>query len=277
MMHRLPEQVVQYSPQQIARFSTLITMLSILSGCFSSTLPSNSTSNPILPTATSETWETLALGLERRTYTPPNNAFGTLIVLRIEPALYTFRAHYRPQAALTLAGWREALPNATAFVNANYFDPQGNALGLVVSDGVVYGQSLVNMGGMLQVQGGVPRVRSTRIEPYMGEALEQAVQAFPMLVTNEATVFTDWQGDRISRRTVVAQDAQGRILLMATPLIGISLVDLAAYLPTTDLGIVSALNLDGGGSTMLSIAAGAQPYTLNSFDAVPTILAVYPR
>jgi hypothetical protein len=252
-----------------------MTLLSLLTGCFNATFGTQPPPATAIPTATG--WELLAPGFERRIYTPPNNALGGLVVLRIDPSLYTFRAHYRPGTPLLLNDWTTNLPGAVAFVNANYFDPQFNALGLVVADGIAYGQSFVNMGGLLQVQNGGVRVRSTILEPYLGEPLEQAVQAFPMLVTNGGASFDNRQRDRVSRRTVAAQDAQGRILLMATPLLGISLVDLASYLPTTDMQIINAVNLDGGGSTMMSVAYGSPTYALASFDAVPTVLAVYPR
>ena len=140
------------------------------------------------------------------------------------------------------------------------------------------------MGGMLQVQGsqtstGGVRVRSTILEPYAGEALEQAVQAFPMLISNGQASFANTQGDRISRRTIAAQDVQGRIVLIATTsLVGIRLVDLSNYLASTDMQLVNAVNLDGGGSTLLSLnVPGQQPYDILSLDPVPTVLAVYPR
>ena len=259
------------------RVSAIFTLFSLLTSCISPRFNVTPTLMPTITPPDATGWEQLAPGLERRVYTPPDNSFGALLALRIDPTLYTFRAHYTPGNPMTLPQWQETLPSAVAFVNANYFDPQFNALGLVIADGVVYGQSFVNMGGLLQVQNGVVRVRSTILEPYAGEPLEQAVQAFPMLVTNGQTSFDNSQGDRASRRTVVAQDAQGRIILMATPLFGLSLVELASYLPTTDLGIINAVNLDGGGSTMMYTATGGQPYMLTSFDGVPTVLAVYPR
>lgn len=41
---------------------------------------------------------------------------------------------------------------------------------------------------------------------------------------------------------------------------------------------MNAFNLDGGGSTMLFLAAPGEPeYSLPSFDPVPAVLAVYPR
>ena len=237
--------------------------------------------NPIIstlpsPTAVSE-WETLAPGLERRSYIPAENPLGQLIALRIDPAYYQFRVHYRPGAPLTARQWVDALPGAVAFVNANFFDPQHEILGLLVADGVVYGSTYPGYGGMFAVQNGIPRVRYNVTEPYWGETLEQAAQAYPMLLVDGAPMYNDANDRQVARRTVVAQDAQGRIVLLVTPLIGLTLTDLSAYLATLDLGLGNALNLDGGASTMLYVAAGARSYLLPSFDPVPAILAIYAR
>jgi uncharacterized protein YigE (DUF2233 family) len=86
-----------------------------------------------------------------------------------------------------------------------------------------------------------------------------------------------YEGDRPSRRTIVGQDRAGRIILITTnSLIGMRLADLGAYLASTDLDLLNALNLDGGGSTMMVIKTGA-PQLVPSFDPVPAVLAVYPR
>jgi len=251
----------------------LITAAALLGGCV------HSVATVLAPTE-NITWETLAPGFERRFYRPGRDyALTQFVALRIDPTAFTFRAHYRSGDPLNLADWRKVLPGAVAFINANYFDPDNHALGLVVADGVAYGQAYQGLGGMLQVQNGGVRVRSTILEPYAGEALEQAVQAFPMLMTNGQASFANSQGDRVSRRTLVGQDTQGRIVMMATTsLTGIKLVDLSQYLATTDLNLVNAVNLDGGGSTLLALTLPSQPtYFIPSFDPIPTVLAVYPR
>lgn len=245
----------------------------LLNGCVTPTVPT-------IDSTAVNAWETLAQGLERRVYQPGGDyPLTQLIAVRIDPAYYRFRVHYRPADPLTLAGWRAELPDAVAYVNGNFFDRQNQALGLVVADGVPYGQAYQGIGGMLQVQNGGVRVRSTIAEPYAGEALDQAVQAFPMLITNGQASFSNPQNDRISRRTVVGQDTQGRIVLLATPsIVGMRLVDLSNYLASTDLALVNAVNLDGGGSTLLALDVPGQPtYHIASVDPVPTILAVYPR
>jgi hypothetical protein len=269
---------------QRIRLSSILTAASLLGGCVLSQNipPSSSTAvsvdEPTIDRLPEATWESLAPGLERRTYHPGGDyPLTQLVALRIDPTIYTFRAHYRPGEPLNLQGWRDNLPGAVAFVNANFFDPQGIALGLIVADSVVYGQPFPGYGGMLQVQNGQVRVRSNIVEPYAGEPLEQAVQAFPVLVTNGQALYVNTRGDRISRRTIAGQDSGGRIILMITSsFVGMRLVDLSNYLPTTDLNLMTAVNLDGGGSSMMAVNVPTQ-FQIPSFDPVPAVLAVYAR
>jgi len=234
------------------------------------------TISPATAAPAADGWEQIAPGLERRSFLPGNDALSELIAIRVDPALYTFRAHYRPGEPLSVRAWQDELPNAVLFVNANFFDPQYRITGMLIADGVVYGEAYIGRGGMFAVQNGVPQVRSNTTQPYAGEALEQAVQAFPMLVLDGVPAFTTPDNDR-SRRTIVAQDDLGRIVLMVTPAAGLTLTDLSAYLASLEIGLVNAFNLDGGRSTMLSLTAGTQPVTIASFEAVPAVLAVYAR
>lgn len=255
-----------------ARLSVLVTAASLLGGCLAPVL--NTPPTPT-PDPSTEGWTQIAPGFEQRTFRPGADfPLTSFVVLRFDPALYSFRAHYQPGDPLTLQGWRDALPEAVAFVNANFFTQENTILGLLVADGIPYGRTFTDRGGMLSVQNGAVQVRSLLTQPYQGEALEQAVQAFPMLVTDGQASFSSTRGDAPSRRTVAAQDAQGRILLLATTsLFGIRLADLSTVLANSDLGIVNAVNLDGGGSTMLYSGLTQ----LISIDPVPAIIAAYPR
>ncbi len=264
-----------------AKFTLFTLIPLLLGGCFSFALEPVATQVPPVPsTSTPDTgWQSLAPGLERRNYDPdPLNPVTRMVALRIDPALYTFRAHYQPGQAYNAPEWSLTLPQAVAFVNANFFDQADVALGLLVADGTVYGHSYTDRGGTFLVENGQPRIRANLREPYQGEPLEQAVQAFPMLVLDGFAAFTDNIQDRSTRRTVIAQDSSGRIILLATPVLGLTLRDLSAYLPTTDMNIVTAFNLDGGRSTMMIIrAAGMSETVVSSIDSVPAVLAVYPR
>ena len=143
-------------------------MMFLLSSCSFSTenlAPTTQIITPteiptIQPTLSDSEWQQLAPGLEQRAYTPDDNPLAQLIVLRIDPNLYTFRAHYRAGAPLGVSEWEATLGDAIALVNANFFDPQNRVLGLLVSDGEVYGSSYVGRGGTFIVQNGQARVRS---------------------------------------------------------------------------------------------------------------------
>ena len=264
----------------------ILVLITLFSGCnlIENPPPSTPTFLPIPSTAPSadavpQTWHILLPGLEQRTYLPPpENEVTKLAALRIDPAYFTFRVHYRPGAPLTIRQWAEVLPGAAAFVNANFFDDNDIILGLLVADGQVYGSAYTDRGGTFLVQNGQPRLRSNISEPYLGEPLEQAVQAFPMLMLDGAQAYTDAAQDRFTRRTVIAQDANGRIVLLVTPLIGLTLLDLSMFLPATDMNLVNALNLDGGGSTLMYLnTSGTPEYIVTSLDPVPAVLAIYPR
>jgi len=215
------------------------------------------------------------LGAELRTLTPPEGEVFQLLALYLDPSVYSFRAHYEPGQAYGLAQWRERLPGAVGLVNANFFTADHLIQGLLVSDGLVYGRPYMDRGGWFGVQNGWPFVRHSIYEPYQGEALEQAVQAFPMLVWQGQATQTDTRSVRPSRRSVIGQDGQGRIVLMATPALGLGFYPLSQWLASSGAGLVHAFNLDGGGSTMLWF----EPLgiSLPSFDPVPAVLAVYPR
>ncbi|RMF77803.1 MAG: phosphodiester glycosidase family protein [Chloroflexi bacterium] len=251
-------------------------LLFFVAGC--TTLTGTPVSTP--PSLTQiAVWENLAPGFDVRLDRPNGEgASARLLSLRIDPAQYTFRVHYQPGEPLSAVEWRDAVPGAVAFINVNFFDPQHIAQGLLVQDGIVQGMAYQRRGGIFAVQDGVPRVRSTQREPYLGEVLEQAVQAFPMLVLDGAQSYTNTRGDRRTRRTAIAQDADGRIVMMATTFGGTLLSELSRFLATSDMNLVNAFNLDGGGSTMMYFNAdGSDTFLLPSFDRVPAILAVYKK
>jgi hypothetical protein len=251
----------------------------LLAGCLLVLPLSAQTPTPApTPTFPPPVWQTLAPGFEQTIHYPPDADGAQLYILRIDPAYFIFRVYYHPGEALDVDGWRALLPDAVALVNGSFFDAEEIAEGLVVADGVVYGETFTDRGGMFAVREDVVRVSSTVREPYTGETLEQALQAYPLLVLDGRAVYRATETDQVTRRTVVAQDVYHRILLITTPGLGIRLSDLARYLPTTDLAIRIALNLDGGTSALLAVASSQAAYnTIHSRYPVPVVLSVYPR
>ena len=218
-------------------------------------------------------WTTLAPGLEWRSIVADDDAWLQLDMLRIDPRQYRFRAHYSPGEPLSLRGWQAALPDAIAIINANFFNSSFRVQGMLVSDGVAHGRAYTQRGGSFIVAGDRVSVRANRSQPHApGETAQQAIQGIPLLMAHGAATYHEPSQHR-SRRSVIAQDRDGAILLIAAPYFGWTLRDLSAFLAASDLNIETALNLDGGGSTMFS--AADNDYALGSFDATPAVLAVY--
>jgi exopolysaccharide biosynthesis protein len=233
-------------------------------------------------TESSTTWELLKPGMERRIYYPDEGGGVALMVLRLDPALFDFRVHYQPGARLSTSEWLVSTPGTVAFINANFFNSEQMVVdGLLVSDGQRFGSSYQGFGGRFVVEAGVPRVIVNAEQSYRGERLEQAVEGSPVLVIDgqpNAETYLWWR-DSPARRSIVAEDSAGRILLMATAYGGMRLEPLSEFLAGSDLEITNAVNLDGGVSTLLYMQpdAGVSPYLIRAVEPVPAILAVYPR
>ena len=261
----------------LLRLSLLLIAASVSSAC---NLPSD-----LLPTFTAlpETtespasdWLDLADGLQWRKLLPNGDELAQLIVVRVDPRKFRFRVIYQPGQPLSLSGWRELADDASVIVNANFFDTNNRALGLAVSDGMPHGSAYRERGGTFLIRNGEATVVASRSESFQAiEDIEQAAQGFPLLVAQGAQAYFAATGGQRTRRTLIGIDKQSNVLIMVAPFLGLSLADLSAYLPSTGLAIDAAVNLDGGGSTMIALP-GAD-YFQPSLDSVPMILAVYPR
>ena len=84
----------------------------------------------------------------------------------------------------------------------------------------------------------------------------------------------DADDGRPARRTVVAQDYQGRILIIVAPRGYLSLHELARFLAESDLDLDVALNLDGGYSTGLWLQADGLIVNIDSLVPVPSVVSV---
>lgn len=226
-------------------------------------------------------WQTIAPGIEERTMEMARDggSIAPVILLRIDPAWVTFQVHYTAGVARSISEWRTYLPDAQAIINGGFFDENDRATGLTISNGQVFGQSYQGFGGMFQVEAtGQVRVRSLVSEPYAGETLAQAVQAFPVLVEAGGVRAPQDDGfDEGSRRSFIAQDSAGHILLGVVPYSFVSLAELQLWLLSSGLDIQIAFGLDGTRSACMVINVPGNMATYASFDRIPTVIAVYPR
>ena len=223
-------------------------------------------------------WQLLRPGLERRLINLPSNEGGvreTLYALRIDPALYEFEVGYKPGAPQRLMDWQREL-DALIVVNGGYFTPEYQATGLIITNGQAAGTSYAGYGGMLAITEAGPEVRSLTQQPYDPyEPLQAAVQSFPMLVMPGGQIGYPQEDGLADRRTVIAQDRQGRILFILAQTGTLTLHELSRYLVDSEFDLSTALNLDGGASTGIQLAEpsdGVAPYSL-----LPIVIAVRPR
>lgn len=221
-------------------------------------------------------WQTIDAAMELRTArfsVSDRSAFATIV--RFDPKAYRVSVKYDVQNAGTMREWFEAI-QPLAIINGGYFDEAGKPTALVIFDGIKRGDSYEGFGGMIVINAeGEFELRSLRQQPYdPNENLQQAMQSAPMLIQPGGEI-SDFQGDEDrSRRSVIARDRDGRILLIATNTAVFTLSELAQVLKESDLNIDAALNLDGGRSTGLYVRTDAAQVKIDSFEQLPLVLVV---
>lgn len=198
-----------------------------------------------------------------------------VVLVRVDPAQHPIRVLYDPVQPRLVREWFDTT-QADAVINAGFFLDDRTTAGLLITGGKVFGNSYKGFGGMFVMRGATPSIQWLRTQPYQPDAsMTHAVQAAPMLVQNGRVVqgITD-NGER-NRRSFVAVDRNGRVLLGVSQTAAWSLTDLATFLARTPkLEIDDALNLDGGASSGLWVRSTIDPALTNSFDAVPSVIVV---
>jgi len=115
-------------------------------------------------------------------------------------------------------------------------------------------------------------------KPYSSnEQLQAALQSFPILVQPGGKLgFPAERENHVSaRRTVLAQDKDGRILFIVAPEGYFTLHQLSVYLTGSDLNLDIAVNLDGGGSTGILVVD--PPEMISPKTLLPFVLLAYAR
>ncbi|MCS6938624.1 MAG: phosphodiester glycosidase family protein [Roseiflexaceae bacterium] len=226
-------------------------------------------------------WIVAAQGVEVRTLTiagiAPDVATPVYAV-RLDPALVRLRVQYAPDTPQPLRTWVEAHRPLVA-VNGGFFTADNRATALIVSDGEVHGASYTGFGGMLAASSdGRIWIQALRDEPYNPAVpLDQAIQSFPMLVYPGGAAAEIADNGQRARRTAIAIDRAGRVLIIVCPTSAFSLQALATWLASSDMDIDRALNLDGGSSSGLFVRAGDVLWQIDSFAALPSVLMIEPR
>ncbi len=227
------------------------------------------------PTPTLKVWYPAAPGVDVRyeDWKAPSGHEDTVTIARLDLKRVHISIGYQPDQPLSMSSWMKQT-DAVAMINGGYFDARNQPEGLLLSNGQASGTSYSGFGGMLSVdRQGKVSLRSLREQPYdSGEQLQQATQSSPMLMLNgQRTQFTANAG--FQRRSIIATDKQGHLLLIASPGQEFTLDEIADLLASSDLSIQNALNLDGGSSTGLYVT-GKQQVSIDPLLMIPIVIIV---
>jgi hypothetical protein len=159
-------------------------------------------------------------------------------------------------------------------INASFFDTDGRAMGRVVDRGQTRVASRQAGWGALVIQGQKARVVRGQRLPALGGGGDLVVQGVPrLLVGGVAFRFKP----AVARRTAVCAEGSRLVVVVSS---AATLEDLARWLATPTAeggpGCASALNLDGGPSTQLSVRLPGLTLQVGGAD-VPNALVLIPR
>lgn len=230
-----------------------------------------------------ETWQSVLPGMEARvSYLPVGNISVETRLLRIDPREFDIVVHYDRSIAQPISDWHAMLPGAVMVINSGFFERNREPVGLVGIEGQRIGDSLVAHGGMLTIDGGDALVRSLAQVPYEDdEVFDYAIQGRPMLVYPGGFPVSELEGlpDDATRRTAVAQDVEGRLIFVVIDFGAVTIFDFRDWLAQNNeaLGIHTAFNLDGGGSTGVSVQTDEYNLLIDSQSRLYSAIAIYPR
>jgi hypothetical protein len=204
-------------------------------------------------------WKRITPGLEySKMLLPSSGSFvkSELYILKIDPHFVSISGAHAPTHLGRKRGSVKSMvkkKQALAGINANFFDKKNDTLGVLIIDTEML--SPLHKGGKLlsgifQIKQNVPDIISRN--DFSPEMVTLAVQSGPRLIVTSEKSHIRTQEPR-SRRSGIAITDNNSIILFATKLRfpGATLEEVQHTLLNSDLGIRTALNLDGGGSSQL--------------------------
>jgi hypothetical protein len=211
---------------------------------------------------------------------------SVIAVLRLDPARATMRVmHYTLTAGkrpLDIVEWQRET-GAVAVFNAGQFYPDWSYMGLLVSSGRMVSDDLHPEFKAALVAGPTKSREASRARESArareSTRTRESAGARPIRILDltldpldprapgwrevaQSFMLIDRQGavrvrktDRVSNRTVVAEDRRGRILVLTTEG-GYTLWDFAAFLKHAPLALAQAMAMDGGYEAELCVRTG---------------------
>lgn len=220
-----------------------------------------------------------------------------VLVLRFDGPVEWVPYHYRTEGLdgpKTAEEWRKHLRVPVVF-NAGQFDEDNEHLGWLKGDGEWLSKLFREQWKALLVSTPLEGAAWSGIldleasETALAERYRNVLQS--MMLVDDVQGVRVRESDRTANRTVIAQDSQGRMMLVMTEG-AVTLANLGRWLMDSNLGVARAMNLDGGLESQVSLEADDVSMSLYGqygsgsevFDAgagalrqpVPAVVAVRP-
>ena len=222
--------------------------------------------------ASSARWKNIERGIElrelQRAATSQDLAVK-ITALRVAPS----RIRFAGGSKATASEWRQKT-GSKAVVNGGYFDPQGRSLGLRISGNKRLSDLHPADWGVFFIDGNRARIVHTRDYKTLRERgathrVLEAIQCGPRLVVDNR--FTKLKA-QWARRTALGIDRNGKVIVA----IADGELSFAAWQKVwrDDLHCPNALNLDGGGSTQLSLRSGKTAREIGGLWPVPDVVCI---
>lgn len=198
-----------------------------------------------------------------------NHVVDMARVIRIDPNSYSFKILQDTENPKVITQWGKE-QNFLFLFNGGYFTETNQAAGGLIINNKQ--NSLLTLNGengytgMLSINYGRLSLRYLPENPLKIESLpESAVQLYPTIIFPNGRAGIKENSEKRARRTIIAKDKEGMIVLIIIPKPVLSLYEVMTFLLESDLSIDEAYNLDGGPSTGLFIR------TKNFFYEVPSL------
>lgn len=175
-----------------------------------------------------------------------------VVALRHRPNAVSYQASFQtaPEQRQSVGNGLAQTPTAMAASSCGFYLENGGQyqhIGLLMANGHIWQKLRPKWGAVLIVRDGVGFV-VRRPKKLLGPG-ELGLQGWPTLVWRGAVV-NELDATALARRSAVGVDARGRIVWIAAP-VPTTLDAFARRLSKSDLGLIDAVNLDGGASTAL--------------------------
>lgn len=249
---------------------------------------------PLIP------WQTLSQGLSfiRWGVHSQNTGVNSMVALRIEPELWTFRVFFNREPK-TIKEWQQTT-GATVVCNGSFYQENFEPAGRILVNGTSLGPFRNrHMKGMFLAEpkkGFEHLPKATLIDlkneksEEMISSYEQGIQSFPILLDPKGQVRVN-QSSFQANRTVLGLDRYGNLYILITEKPTFTLYDLGHYLKSLPLSFQFILNLDGGNRTQLMVQTKGFKYLFTGKEdatettrflfpdpvRLPSVIGIFPR